>query len=158
MKRETTIDLYMAIEMLQAAWMSVTESTIANCFRHASFGVNSGGDSGDIGVAANEGAAGDQDLVSWDALLDAGVVPYCDTFCTYMYVCGDADAVTTEELTEAEIVRAVTGVVNGDSDECVDDSPELANPMFRRPRKRWMRQTCCAASSALTMTARTDLT
>ncbi|KAH7955528.1 hypothetical protein HPB52_001202 [Rhipicephalus sanguineus] len=65
---------------------------------------------------------------------------------------------TTEELTEAEIVRAVTGVVNDDSDECVDDSPELVYPMFRRPRKRWMRQTCCAASSALTMTARTDST
>ncbi|KAH7981963.1 hypothetical protein HPB52_002261 [Rhipicephalus sanguineus] len=123
-------------------------STIANCFRHASFGVNSGGDSEDIGAAANEGAAGDQDLASWDALLDAGVVPDCDTFCTY--VSADADAVTTEELT-------VTGVVN-DSDECVDDIPELVNPMFRRPRKRWMRQTRCAASSALTMTARTDST
>ncbi|KAH7948293.1 hypothetical protein HPB52_020263 [Rhipicephalus sanguineus] len=41
-----------------------------------------------------------------------------------MYVSDDADAVTTEELTEAEIVHAVTGVVNDDSDECVDDSPE----------------------------------
>ncbi|KAH7950830.1 hypothetical protein HPB52_002133 [Rhipicephalus sanguineus] len=116
MKRETTIDHYMAIEMLQAAWMSVTASTIANCFRHASFGVNSGGDSEDIGAAANEGAAGDQDLASWDALLDAGVVPDCDTFCTY--VNANADAVTTEELTEAEIVRAVTGVVNDDRRMC----------------------------------------
>ncbi|KAH7973249.1 hypothetical protein HPB52_023263 [Rhipicephalus sanguineus] len=115
MKRETTIDLYMAIEMLQAAWMSVTASTIANCFRHASSGVNSSGDSEDIGAAANEGAAGDQDLASWDALLDAGVVPDCNTFCTY--VSADADAVTTKELTEAEIVCAVTGVVNDDSDE-----------------------------------------
>ncbi|KAH7946544.1 hypothetical protein HPB52_000937 [Rhipicephalus sanguineus] len=109
MKCETTIDLYMAIEMLQAAWMSVTASTIANSFRHATFGVNSGGDSEDISAAANEGAAGDQDLASWDALLDAGVVPDCDTFCTYMYVSADADVVTTEELTEAEIVRAVKG-------------------------------------------------
>ncbi|KAH7981695.1 hypothetical protein HPB52_000720 [Rhipicephalus sanguineus] len=82
MTRETTIDLYMAIEMLQAAWMSVTASLIANCFWHASFGVNSGGDSEDISAAANEGAAGDQDLASWDALLDAGV-PDCDTFCMY---------------------------------------------------------------------------
>ncbi|KAH7943983.1 hypothetical protein HPB52_014057 [Rhipicephalus sanguineus] len=48
MKRETTINLYMAIEMLQAAWMSVTASMIVNCFRHASFGVNSSGDSEDI--------------------------------------------------------------------------------------------------------------
>ncbi|KAH7939770.1 hypothetical protein HPB52_017263 [Rhipicephalus sanguineus] len=112
-------------------------------------GLRDGGDSEDIGAAANEGAAGDQDLASWDALLDAGVVLDCDTFCTY--VSADADAVTTEELT-------VTGVVNDDSDECVDDIPELVNPMFRRPRKRWMRQTRCAASSALTMTARTAST
>ncbi|KAH7957018.1 hypothetical protein HPB52_014368 [Rhipicephalus sanguineus] len=156
MKRETTIDLYMAIEMLKAAWMSVTASTIANCFRLASFGVKSGGDSEDIGADANEGAAGDRDLLSWDALLDAGVVPDSDTLCTY--VSADADVVTTEELTEAEIVRAVTGVVNDDSDECVDDSPELVNPIFRHPRKRWMRQTCCTTSSALTMTARMDST
>ncbi|KAH7975459.1 hypothetical protein HPB52_001788 [Rhipicephalus sanguineus] len=83
----------------------------------------------DFGVALSTGAAGDQDLASWDALLDAKVVPDCDTFCTY--VSADADAVTTEELTEAEIVRAVTGVVNDDSHECVDDSPELVNPRFR---------------------------
>ncbi|KAH7942968.1 hypothetical protein HPB52_002743 [Rhipicephalus sanguineus] len=76
-----------------------------------------------------KGAVGDQDLASWDALLDAGVVPDCDTFCTYVYVSADADAVTTEELTEAEIVRAVIGVVNDDSDECVDNSPELATSL-----------------------------
>ncbi|KAH7972364.1 hypothetical protein HPB52_011460 [Rhipicephalus sanguineus] len=72
--------------------MSVTASTIANSFRHASFGVNSGGDSEDICAAANEGAVGDRDLASWDVLLDAGVVLDCDTFCTYMYVSADADA------------------------------------------------------------------
>uniref|UniRef100_L7M204 Putative tick transposon n=1 Tax=Rhipicephalus pulchellus TaxID=72859 RepID=L7M204_RHIPC len=115
----------MAIEMLQAAWMAVTASTIANCFRHASFGVSSGGcsehsASEDLVAATNEGAAGDQAQASWDAPLDAGVVPDCDTF--YTYVGADADAVTTEELTEEEIVRAVTGV-HDDSDESVD-SPE----------------------------------
>lgn len=127
MKRETTIDLYMAIEMLQAAWMAVTASTIANCFRHASFGVSSGEPSEDLGDVASEGAAGDQAQTSWDALLDAGVVPDCDTFCTY--VGADADAVTTEELSDAEIVRAVTGVHNDDSDECVDTpEPNVGEP------------------------------
>nr|XP_050023958.1 tigger transposable element-derived protein 6-like [Dermacentor andersoni] len=42
MKRESMIDLYMAIEMLQAAWMAVPASTIADCSWHASFGVSSG--------------------------------------------------------------------------------------------------------------------
>ncbi|KAH9369686.1 hypothetical protein HPB48_007653 [Haemaphysalis longicornis] len=106
MKRETTIDLYMAIDMLQGAWMAVLASTIANCFRHASFGVSSG-DSDDLDAVVNE-----------DSLLDAGVVPNCDTFCTY--VSADADAVTTVELIEVEIVREVTGVPNEDC----DDSPE----------------------------------
>lgn len=45
---------------------------------------------------------------------DAGIVPDCDTFC--MYVCTDADTVTTEELMEAQIVHAVTGTPNDDSD------------------------------------------
>lgn len=74
-KRETTIDLYMAIEMLQAAWMAVPASTIANCYRHASFGVSSGGYSEGLGAAANEGAAGRQAIASWDALLDAALCP-----------------------------------------------------------------------------------
>ncbi|KAH7968329.1 hypothetical protein HPB52_007864 [Rhipicephalus sanguineus] len=127
MKRETTIDLYMAIELLQAA---VTASTIANCFRHASFGVSSREPSEDLGDVASEGAAGDQAQTSWDSLLDASVVPDCDTFCTY--VGADADAVTTEELSDAEIVRAVTGVHNDNSDECVDTpEPNVGEPDAR---------------------------
>ncbi|KAH9360498.1 hypothetical protein HPB48_008297 [Haemaphysalis longicornis] len=46
MERGTTIDLYMAIDMLQGAWMDVSASTIANCFRHASFGRIDLGDRG----------------------------------------------------------------------------------------------------------------
>ncbi|KAH7969164.1 hypothetical protein HPB52_015288 [Rhipicephalus sanguineus] len=156
-RKRKTITIVQKAAMLKAVESGVKKKSCRRFRRSVEHGTASvGGDSEDIGAAATEAAAGDQDLASWDALLDAGVVPDCDTFCTY--VGADADAVTTEELTEAEIVRAITGVVNDDSDECVDDSPELVNPMFRRPRKRWMRQTCCAASSALTMTARTDST
>lgn len=57
----------MAIEMLQAAWVAGPASTIANCFRHASFGVSSGGVSDlgeDCGAAAIEGSAGDEALAS----------------------------------------------------------------------------------------------
>ncbi|KAH7949079.1 hypothetical protein HPB49_005013 [Dermacentor silvarum] len=122
MKRETTIDLYMGIEMLQAAWMAVPASRIANYFWHASFGISSGGYCEGLGAAANEAAAGYHALASWEPFLDAGVVPDCDTFC--MYVSADDDAVMTEELTEAEIMRAVMCVPNDDSDECVDDSQE----------------------------------
>lgn len=57
-------------------------------------------------------------------------MPDCDTFCTY--VGADADAVTTEELSDAEIVRAVTGVHNDDSDECVD-TPEPNEPDVPTP-------------------------
>ncbi|KAH7969983.1 hypothetical protein HPB52_023615 [Rhipicephalus sanguineus] len=121
-RKRKTITIEQKAAMLKAVESGVKKKKVAQDFGVAD------GDSEDIGAAANEGAAGDQDLASWDALVDAGVVPDCDTFCTY--VSADADAVTTEELTEAEIVRAVTGVVNDDSDECVDDSPEFANPMF----------------------------
>ncbi|KAH7957216.1 hypothetical protein HPB52_016176 [Rhipicephalus sanguineus] len=120
-RKRKTITIEQKAAMLKVVKSGVKKKKVAQ-----DFGV-AGGDSEDTGAAANEGAGGDQDLASWDALVDAGVVPDCDT-CTY--VSADADAVTTEELTEAEIVRAVTGVVNDDSDECVDDSPEFANPIF----------------------------
>lgn len=106
MNRQTMIDLYMAMDMLRRAWMDVSATTIAKCFRHASFGDNSD-DSDELGAVANEGAAGDEALASLNALLDAGIVPDCDTFCTC--ISADADTVTTEELMEAENVRAVTG-------------------------------------------------
>lgn len=37
MKRDTNVDLYATIAMLQAAWMSVTATVITNLFRHTSF-------------------------------------------------------------------------------------------------------------------------
>ncbi|KAH7986328.1 hypothetical protein HPB52_025049 [Rhipicephalus sanguineus] len=98
----------------------------------AEFTNSSGEPSEDLGDVASEGAAGDQAQTSWDALLDAGVVPDCDTFCTY--VGADADTVTTEELSDAEIVRAVTGVHNDDSDEHVNTlEPNVGEPDVLTP-------------------------
>lgn len=148
MKHDTTIDLYMT-EMLHAVWMAVPASMIANCIWHASFGISSGGYSEDLGATANEGAVGDQALASWDTVLDAGVVPGCDTFCKY--VRADADAVTTAELTEAEIVRAMMGVPKDDSYECVDDSPE---PNVGEPEVRT--SAGCGRHASLALTARTN--
>ncbi|KAH7969028.1 hypothetical protein HPB52_013700 [Rhipicephalus sanguineus] len=126
-RKRKTITIEQKAAMLKAVESGVKKKKVAQDFGVALNNKEAVTGARRIGAAANEGAAGDQDLASWDALVDAGVVPDCDTFCTY--VSANADAVTTEELTEAEIVRAVTRVVN-DSDECVDDSPEFANPMF----------------------------
>lgn len=131
MKGKTAIDLCMAIEMSQAAWMALTASTIANSFRHASFGVSSGKPSEDFSDDASDGAASDKAQTSWDALLDAGAVLNYDTFC--LYVGADAATVTMEELSNAEIVRAVTGV-HDDSDEYVDiPEPNVAELDIRTP-------------------------
>lgn len=117
MKRDTDVDLYAAIEMLQAAWMSVTATTIANCFRHASFAAAPNGSNEPLdepdGFAASEVSA------SWTALRDAGVVPDSESFCDY--VSADAEVVATEQLTDDDIVRAVNEPDESSDDESVDE-------------------------------------
>ncbi|XP_037505595.1 tigger transposable element-derived protein 6-like [Rhipicephalus sanguineus] len=117
MKRDTDVDLYAALEMLQAAWMNVTATTIANCFRHASFAAAP--DASDEPLldepATPDGfATSDEVAASWTALRDAGVVPDSESFCDY--VSADSEVVATEQLLDDDIVRAVN-----DPDETSDD-------------------------------------
>ncbi|KAH9361331.1 hypothetical protein HPB48_006893 [Haemaphysalis longicornis] len=87
LKRDTKIDVYMAMEMLHAAWMSVTASTIANCFRHAFAASESSCDSdesADRVGAADDTSASNEAVASWSALIDSGVVRGGETFCDYV--------------------------------------------------------------------------
>lgn len=72
--RETLIDLYMAIEMPQAAWMAVPANTIAKLLPACLIWPKQRQGQRRSQCCRHEGAAEDQALVSWDALLDAGVV------------------------------------------------------------------------------------
>ncbi|KAH9376289.1 hypothetical protein HPB48_015011 [Haemaphysalis longicornis] len=116
LKRDTDVDLYAAIEMLQAAWMSVTATTIANCFRHASFAAapNASNQPLDEPAVPDGFTASEEVSASWGALRDAGVVPGSESFCDYVSV--DSEVVATEQLTDDDVVRAVN-----EPDETSDD-------------------------------------
>lgn len=58
-------------------------------------------------------------IASWKALSDAAVVPDGESFCSYVSV--DDDVVTTVELTDDDVVLAVTRGHGTSDDECVQD-------------------------------------
>ncbi|KAH8021632.1 hypothetical protein HPB51_016028 [Rhipicephalus microplus] len=91
-----------------AAWMSVTATTIANCFRHASFAAapDASDEPSDEPTVPDGFATSDEVAASWTALCDAGVVPDSESFCDY--VSADSEVVATEQLLDHDIVRAVS--------------------------------------------------
>lgn len=121
MKRDTDVDLYDALEMLQAAWMSVTATTIANCFRHASFAAapDASDEPSDEPTVPDGFATSDEVAASWTALRDAGVVPDSESFCDY--VSADSEVVATEQLLDDDIVRAVSDRNETSDDDSVDE-------------------------------------
>lgn len=121
MKRDTDVDLYAALEMLQAAWMSVTATTIANCFRHASFAAapDASDEPSDEPTVPDGFATSDEVAASWTALRDAGVVPDSESFCDY--VSADSEVVATEQLLDDDIVRAVSDRNETSDDDSVDE-------------------------------------
>lgn len=130
LKRDTKIDLYMAMEMLHAAWMSVTASTIANCFRRAFAASESSSDSdesADRVGAPDDTSASNEAVASWSALIDSGVVRGGETFCDYVSM--DSDVVATEELADSDYVLGAARPQEGSDDECVEDadSPPCAD-------------------------------
>ncbi|KAH9367521.1 hypothetical protein HPB48_009075 [Haemaphysalis longicornis] len=144
LKRDTDVDLYAAIEMLQAAWMSVTATTIANCFRHASFAAlpNASNEPLDEPAVPDSFTASGEVSASWTALRNAGVVPDSESFCDY--VSADSEVVATEQLTDDDIVCAVN-----EPDETSDDESEArdlgskASRMQNPRRKNGKLETHC---------------
>ncbi|KAH9374153.1 hypothetical protein HPB48_005422 [Haemaphysalis longicornis] len=121
LKRDIDVDLYAAIEMLQAAWMSVTATTIANCFRHASFAAapNASNEPLDEPAVPDGFTTSEEVSASWTALRDTGVVPDTESFCDY--VSADSEVVATEQLTDDDIVHAVNEPDETSDDESVDE-------------------------------------
>lgn len=99
-KRESVIDLRFAVQVLSAVWEQVEARVIKNCFRKAGLALEDGSeldhvvedaDQPDPGMwAAAEEASGQQDFSA--------------------YVNADSELVSTEEITDDEIVAQVTNV------------------------------------------------
>ncbi|XP_050045980.2 tigger transposable element-derived protein 6-like [Dermacentor andersoni] len=124
LNRDTKADLYMAIEVLNAAWMHVAASTIASCFRRASFAAHESNPDTDDSmdrIALPSGAAvSDEALASWRVLHDAGVMCEGETFCDYVSV--DADVLATEELTDDDFVLAAREHEGSDNEGAAEDN------------------------------------
>lgn len=120
LKRESKIDVYMATEMVAAAWKGTRQSIIANCFRTAGLGTQ---------VPETSEAAPDctsamhQYEDAWEYLRSVDEVPIEIRFSDY--VSADANVVTTEVSDDEDILRLV-GSVEGDTD---DDSEESKAPV-----------------------------
>ncbi|KAH6933766.1 hypothetical protein HPB50_018211 [Hyalomma asiaticum] len=122
MERGTNADLYAAFVMLQAAWMSVTATTIANCFQNASFAAPPGASDApllDEPAVPDCFATSDAVAASWTALRDAGVMPDSESFCDY--VSADSEVAATEQLPDDDIVHAVNHPDETSDDDSVDE-------------------------------------
>ncbi|KAM7281492.1 tigger transposable element-derived protein 6-like [Ixodes scapularis] len=106
-KRETKIDVYMAIEMVAASWRATRSSIVVNCFRHAGFH-----------TSTSEAASGstspqhEQEEASpscWEELRRRDQVAADQDFDDFVNADTDANTDTTEVLDDEEIVQLVSG-------------------------------------------------
>lgn len=117
--RETKIDLYMALQMMAAAWSTLKRDTISNCFRHSGFGNTNSSTEAEDELVSKE--AEDALIASqWTALEDKGFVAADVQLDDFLHV--DANVEVFEELTDAEIVESAQKHGNVSSSE--EDDPQ----------------------------------
>ncbi|KAH6931058.1 hypothetical protein HPB50_021997 [Hyalomma asiaticum] len=130
---DTKVDLFMAVQMLAAAWMSTWREVVKNCFTHAGFRLEemSLGSSGDDAQAADDvGPAQDTaTAAAWEALEEAGIVPA--NVALSDYVNADADVIVYEELTDAAILKSAPAATadSSDDEEVWHDVPKVPTPV-----------------------------
>lgn len=123
-QRPTEINLFMALEMLAAAWTATSSSVIENCFRHAGFGRLASAASPAPEVNVHEGSADLQPLTeAWDALRSAGdSVP--DIVELDDFLCADADVIVHEEFSDDAIIDSVRPEPDTDDEDDGDGERE----------------------------------
>lgn len=143
LKRPTNVDLFMALEMVAAAWVATSPAVIQNCFKHAGFNVTR--------QACADPAAPEADLP--DGALDisaAGAVPptlsdawgaLCavedevpDGLSVDAFICADEGVVVHEEVTDEAIISSVREADDADDQEPTE--PEKGKPAGRVGRLR----------------------
>lgn len=127
LKRDTKIDVFMAVEMVAAAWRATRQSVIVNCFRNSGFGTP-GRETAE--AAPDCAGAVHQHEDAWERLRLADEVPTGMSFSDY--VNADANAVTTEVLDDGDILRLV-GSVEGVAADDVDDDSEVTEAPVPTP-------------------------
>ncbi|KAH6946702.1 hypothetical protein HPB50_014616 [Hyalomma asiaticum] len=129
--RDTKVDLFMAVQMLAAAWMSTRREVVKNCFAHAGFRpeeMSLGSSSDDAQAADDVGRAQDEaTAAAWEALEEASIVP--ENVALSDYVNADADVIVYEELSDAEILKSARAAADSSDDEVGHDVPKVPTPV-----------------------------
>ncbi|KAG0416382.1 hypothetical protein HPB47_006462 [Ixodes persulcatus] len=132
--RDTKLDLYIAQQMMAAAWTATKRSVIANCFTHLGFKLGGPDAYGDPDA---DYANGDQDadsaednetvrppgeaVTSWAALQDAGTAP--SGVALEDFIDADKDVIAHEEVSDEDIIRSVRDEAQSDEDDVPDLQP-----------------------------------
>ncbi|XP_037512204.2 tigger transposable element-derived protein 6-like [Rhipicephalus sanguineus] len=125
--RDTKVDLFMAVQMLAAAWMLTRREVVKNCFAHAGFRpeeMSLASPSDDAQAADDDDVVQGQDAATaaaWTPLEEAGIVP--EHVALSDYVNADADVIVYEELSDAKILKSARGAAAADS----SDDEEVAH-------------------------------
>ncbi|XP_050024797.2 tigger transposable element-derived protein 6-like [Dermacentor andersoni] len=125
--RDTKLDLFMALQMMAAAWAATGRPVIANCFTHAGFKLgdtDSAEDPADCNAAVHP--PGDV-IASWAALQGAGSVPSSVELDDL--IDADINVMAREELSDEDIIKSVRDD-GGQSDD--DEVPDLHPPATSR--------------------------
>ncbi|KAH7974874.1 hypothetical protein HPB49_020598 [Dermacentor silvarum] len=130
MKRPTDVDMFMALEMIAAAWIATSPAVITNCFTHAGLVTPqaSCADPAEPEEGSPVGALDDGDSAvppsltsAWGELCAvANEIP--DGLSVHEFVYADEGVVVHEEVTDEAIVSSVCEA--GDPDEQRPEQPE----------------------------------
>lgn len=123
-KRDTKIDVFMAIEMLSASWQSTNKDIVVNCFKKAGIVAVAAGDPSDAECDDEVDVRELQSDVAeaWQQLCEGGGVP--EDVSLGDFISSDECVVATEELDDGAIIESVQGKSVTEDDADTDQETE----------------------------------
>lgn len=125
---ELKLNLLEAMQIARTAWTMVTETTIANCFRHAGFHT--------VSESVTHTVCDEEDVLAQDSDLESlfsrvqQVMPECSNVTVADYISVDADLQTTCEVSVKDIADTMKegDAEEEDDNEGDDDDTEIKPP------------------------------
>lgn len=115
--RPTKVDLFMAVQMIAAAWTATRRNIIANCFAHAGF--NHGNEATDKDDRFKVEPPSTEATAAWAALRDTGNAPTDASMEDYISI--DADIIVHEELNDEAIIKEIRHDDSSDDESDAQD-------------------------------------
>lgn len=124
-QRETKVDIFRAVEMLEASWRETSADVISNCFRKARITkvVETAEECPETGSGEEEPSSPPDLAEAWVSLRANGAVP--DNVQLGDFLHADDCAVTTEEMSDEALVESVRDQDDDNEPSEVDASRDL---------------------------------